>query len=99
MQREEYLAAQAHQQNALATQVKREIEWLRRGPQARTTKAQGRIQQAERMIGELAEVKFRNAQDRSAGIDFSASGPADARAAGRQGRRQEPRRARRCSGI
>ena len=74
IQREEYLAAQAHQESTLATQVKREIEWLRRGPQARTTKAQGRIQQAEKMIGDLAELKFRNAQNRSAGIDFSASG-------------------------
>ena len=74
VQREEYLAAQAHQENTLATQVKREIEWLRRGPQARTTKAQGRIQQAEKMIGDLAELKYRNAQNRSAGIDFSASG-------------------------
>ncbi len=26
------------------------------------------------MIGELAELKFRNAQSRAAGIDFSASG-------------------------
>ena len=46
VQREELLAAQAHREVALAGQVKREIEWLRRGPQARTTKAQGRIQQA-----------------------------------------------------
>ncbi len=73
-QREDLLAAQAHREVALAGQVKREIAWLRRGPQARTTKAQGRIQQAEKMIGDLAELKFRNSQNRSAGIDFSASG-------------------------
>ena len=73
-QREEYLAAQAHREDALQTQVKREIEWLRRGPQARTTKAQGRIQQAGQMIEELAELKFRNAQGKTAGIDFNASG-------------------------
>ena len=73
-QREAYLAAQAHREVALAGQVKKEIEWLRRGPQARTTKAQGRIQQAEKMIGDLAELKFRNAQNQSAGIDFNASG-------------------------
>ncbi len=74
VQREEYLAAQAHREDALQTQVKREIEWLRRGPQARTTKAQGRIQQAGQMIEELAELKFRNAQGKTAGIDFNASG-------------------------
>ena len=74
VQREAYLAAQAHREDALQTQVKREIEWLRRGPQARTTKAQGRIQQAGEMIGELAELKFRNSQTKTAGIEFSASG-------------------------
>ena len=74
VQREEYLAAQAHREDALQTQVKREIEWLRRGPQARTTKAQGRIQQAGQMIEELAELKYRNSQGKTAGIDFNASG-------------------------
>ena len=74
VQREAYLAAQAHREDALQTQVKREIEWLQRGAQARSTKAQGRIQQAGEMIGELAELKFRNSQGRTAGIEFSASG-------------------------
>lgn len=74
IQREEYLGAQANRQSALATQVKREIEWLQRGAQARSTKAQGRINQAGQMIDELAELKFRNNQSRTAGIDFSASG-------------------------
>lgn len=74
VQREDYLAAQAHREDALQTQVKREIEWLRRGAQARSTKAQGRIQQAGQMIEELAELKFRNAQGRTAGVDFTASG-------------------------
>ena len=74
MQREEYLGAQANRQSALATQVKREIEWLQRGAQARSTKAQGRINQAGQMIDELAELKYRNSQTRTAGIDFSASG-------------------------
>ena len=74
VQREAYLTTQANRQDALETQVKREIEWLQRGAQARSTKAQGRIQQAGQMIDELAELKFRNNQTRSAGIDFSASG-------------------------
>jgi len=74
VQREEYLAAQAHREDALQTQVKREIEWLQRGAQARFTKAQGRIQQAGQMIEELAELKFRNAQGKTAGVDFTASG-------------------------
>ena len=73
-QREEYLAAQTNRQAALQTQVKREIEWLQRGAQARSTKAQGRIQQAGQMIDALAELKYRNGQTRTAGIEFSASG-------------------------
>ncbi len=74
MQKEEFMAVQMQQQHALAGQVKREIEWLRRGPQARTTKAQYRIDAAHQMIGELAEVKYRNSQDKSVAIDFTASG-------------------------
>lgn len=74
IQKEDFLAVQQHRQHALEGQVKREIDWLRRGPQARTTKAQYRIDAAHQLIGELAEVKYRNAQDKSATIDFSASG-------------------------
>ena len=55
--KEEFLAGQAHQQHALQGKVKQEIEWLRRGPQARTTKAKARIDQAHQMIGELTELK------------------------------------------
>ena len=74
IKREEYLAAQAHHEVALKTKVRREIEWLQRGAQARTTKQQARIQEAGRLIGELGEVKNRNAQGKTAGIAFSASG-------------------------
>ena len=72
--RAEYLSAQATQEATLVTQVKREVAWLQRGPQARTTKAQSRIQSAGRLMDELGEVKFRNAQTKSAGIEFQASG-------------------------
>ncbi len=74
MEKEDMLTAQQQQQHALAGKVKREIEWLRRGAQARTTKAQYRIDAANQLIGELAEVKYRNAQDKSVAIDFTASG-------------------------
>lgn len=72
--REEYLDAQAQQEHTLKKQVSREIEWLRRGPQARTTKAQYRIDEAGRLIQSLADVKQRNAQGAAAGLDFNASG-------------------------
>jgi len=69
-----FLSAQATLQDALETKVKREVEWLRRGPQARTTKAQYRIDEAGRMIGQLADVRDRNNSDQTAKIDFASTG-------------------------
>ena len=70
--KEEYLHAQGKRQDALANLVHTEIEWLRRGPKARTTKSKSRIDKARRMIGELAELNSRT-RTGAAGIDFSAS--------------------------
>ncbi len=67
-----YLAAQAKQTESLKNQVKTEIEWLRRGPKARTTKSKARIDKAHEMIGELADRNSR-AQRSSANIDFVAT--------------------------
>lgn len=72
-QRDVALQAQADYQSSLANRVRREVEWLRRGPKARTTKAKGRIQSAGKLIEELDQVESRAAQS-SIGIDFSASG-------------------------
>jgi len=70
---DEFYLGQLQQQEALANRVRREVEWLRRGPAARTTKSTARIKEAHQLIGELAEIKYRNNQNRTAGIDFSAS--------------------------
>ena len=72
-QRDAVLQAQADYQSSLANRVRREVEWLRRGPKARTTKAKGRIQSAGKLINELDQVEARAAQS-AVGIDFSASG-------------------------
>ena len=71
--REEFLAAQRGQQQALASGVRREIEWLQRGAKARTTKAKGRIEQAGEMMSDLADLKTRNAAAGVAAVDFAAS--------------------------
>jgi ATP-binding cassette subfamily F protein uup len=72
-QRDAALSAQADYQASLANRVRREVEWLRRGPKARTTKAKSRIDSAGRLIGELNDIEAR--QDRgTAGIDFTSSG-------------------------
>ncbi len=73
--RDEVLRNQAEYQASLANRVRREVEWLKRGAKARTTKAKGRIQEAERLIGELQEVKERTGISANArvALDFNAS--------------------------
>jgi ABC transport system ATP-binding/permease protein len=71
--RDEALRAEAAYQETLANRVRREIDWLRQGAKARTTKQQARIKEAGRLIDELAEGKARGPGAR-AGIDFTASG-------------------------
>jgi ATP-binding cassette subfamily F protein uup len=73
IQRDQVLANQAEYQATLANRVRREVEWLRQGAKARTTKAKARIAEAGRLVEELAEVKARSVE-RTAGIALSASG-------------------------
>ncbi|HZQ54822.1 MAG TPA: ABC-F family ATP-binding cassette domain-containing protein [Bryobacteraceae bacterium] len=68
----EFLAAQAKRQEALENRVRTEMEWLRRGPKARGTKAKARIDNAREMIGELAGLNSRS-RTGTAQIDFSAT--------------------------
>jgi ATP-binding cassette subfamily F protein uup len=70
--RDEFLRGQAAYQDSLANMVRREIEWLRRGAKARSTKAKGRIKEAGRLIDELEDRRARSAAP-TAGIDFTAS--------------------------
>ena len=71
-EKQAYLESQNRQQESLRNQVKTEIEWLRRGPKARTTKSKARIDTANAKIGQLAEMTARTALS-PAGIDFDAS--------------------------
>jgi len=56
-----FLAGQARLQETLENRVRREVEWLRRGPKARATKAQYRVDAAHALLDELDEVSQRNA--------------------------------------
>jgi ATP-binding cassette subfamily F protein uup len=67
-----YMEAQSKLQDALKNRVKIEVDWLRRGPKARSTKAKARIDNANDLIGQLKEVNSR-VQTASAGIDFAAT--------------------------
>ncbi len=70
--RQEYLEAQSRLEESLRNRVRTEIEWLRRGPKARATKAKARIDNAYALIGQLKEVSGRS-QTATAGIDFAAT--------------------------
>ncbi len=72
--RDEFLEAQARQQQAVANQVRRETEWLGRKAQARTRKASSRIEAAGRRREELEDLKYRTAATGTAGIDFIGTG-------------------------
>jgi ATP-binding cassette subfamily F protein uup len=68
----EYLQSQAKRQEALENRVRTELEWLRRGPKARTTKSKARIDKAQEMIGDLADLRARSRVE-TADIDFTAT--------------------------
>ncbi len=70
--KEEFLHAQEKRQESLENRVHNEIEWLRRGAKARTRKAKARIDNANQLISELADLNSRS-RTATARIDFSAT--------------------------
>ncbi len=70
--KEEFLCAQSSRQESLANTVRREMEWLRRGAKARTSKSRARIDKAGRLMEELSELEARAVKGVSQ-IDFTSS--------------------------
>ncbi len=68
--REQYTEAQQRMQEGLRNRVNIEIDWLRRGPKARATKAKARIDNAHGLIAKLADVDSRT-RAVNATIEFS----------------------------
>jgi ATP-binding cassette subfamily F protein uup len=68
--RELFLEQQQEQEERLANKVRRENEWLSRGPKARATKAKSRKDAAYRLQDELSEVKQRNRVGTAVDISF-----------------------------
>jgi ABC transport system ATP-binding/permease protein len=66
----EFLHAQSKRQESLENRVRTEMEWLRRGPKARATKAKARIDTAHEMIGELTDLRSRS-RTSATDIDFA----------------------------
>ncbi len=72
-EREAYVEWQQRAQESLRNRVRVEMEWLRRGPKARTTKSKARIDTANALIAELGESEARS-RTATAGIGFDATG-------------------------
>ncbi len=56
----EHMRSQEQQEVKLKNTLRREMEWLRRGAKARTTKQQARIQRAGELQEDVAELEYRN---------------------------------------
>jgi ATP-binding cassette subfamily F protein uup len=67
------MAAQEQRESSLRNTLRRETEWLRRGPPARSTKQQARIERAQALAEEVDELTLRNTV-RTANIDFLGTG-------------------------
>jgi ATP-binding cassette subfamily F protein uup len=69
----EAMHAQERREDVLRNTLRRETEWLRRGPAARTTKQEARIQRAGALADEVAALSSRN-QVRGVDLEFQARG-------------------------
>jgi ABC transport system ATP-binding/permease protein len=67
------MQAQEKQEQALRNTLRRETEWLRRGPAARTTKQEARIERAAELADNVSELAARN-RVRRADIELEATG-------------------------
>lgn len=72
--RSDFLENQLKQEAVLSNKMRRETEWLSRGPKARTTKAQYRIDSAKKLSGDLSEIKKRNRHNMDVDISFDSTG-------------------------
>jgi len=69
----EAMASQERREDVLRNTLRRETEWLRRGPKARSTKQEARIQRAGALADEVGELATRN-RARAVALDFQGSG-------------------------
>ncbi len=74
IKRRQFLEQQQALESMLANKMRRETEWLRRGPKARSTKAKYRIDAAGDLAKKLEKTKTRNRANGQVQIDFAATG-------------------------
>lgn len=69
-----YLEQRDQYERGLRSKVRNEVAWLRQSPQARTTKQQARVQQAEQLQEELSTLKMRRGPPSSQPWQFESGG-------------------------
>ena len=67
-----FIEGQLEQERSFASKARREVDWLKRSPKARTTKSQARIDSAEELLDDLSAIQLRNQVKRTK-IDFAAT--------------------------
>jgi ATP-binding cassette subfamily F protein uup len=72
MRKNAFLEAEHQKERGIASVLRKETEWLRRSPKARTTKSYARIQQAYELRDALSDLQERN-KVKKADISFTAS--------------------------
>ncbi|WP_028573878.1 ABC-F family ATP-binding cassette domain-containing protein [Desulfonatronovibrio hydrogenovorans] len=72
--RQEFISSQERLEQGLANKTRREVEWLRQGVKARTTKARYRKEKAFALQDELSEVRSRTNRTKTAEMEFSGTG-------------------------
>jgi ATP-binding cassette subfamily F protein uup len=70
----DFLLQRQNLEERLANRLRRETEWLRRGPKARATKARYRIEEAGRLQEAFTGVRDRNRSAGQVGISFDGTG-------------------------
>jgi ATP-binding cassette subfamily F protein uup len=68
--KELFIQGQLEQERSIASKARKELDWLRASPKARTTKSKSRVEEAHALLGQLSEIKHRNKEKR-AQIDFA----------------------------
>jgi ATP-binding cassette subfamily F protein uup len=74
----EALHSQEQREQSLRNTLRRETEWLRRGAKARSTKQQARIDRADAVADEVAELASKT-RGRTVGLDFQTNDPSQSR--------------------
>ncbi len=70
--KEQFLSGQLEQERSVASKARRELDWLRQSPKARTSKSKSRVEDAHETLSELSQIQQRNRKVK-ADIDFSAT--------------------------